>query len=268
MYPRIIAKGVSSPLDVLDQTTYTFPSGGSPSTNSPRATFQTAAAEVVNAVSFLPGSDQHLLAGVAGRFLRLYDLRLGATAAIAASVNMTCKVQGLATDPLDHNRFGCWGDGLVTVWDQRQPTTALLTFSASDAGIDTARRHSHGSGSVGIITHLEFSPTRRGLLATLEKDSSYVRLWDIQQTPLGRDGMEIGAGQLGKGTTRNDGGQTRVSKISWTSPAALMSSWTGSGNAPAEPTPILQPAPGLYRAVLANSWSSEYHEVVMRWSDI
>ena len=80
------------------------------------------------------------------------------------------------TDPFDPHRIACFGDSMVTVWDARKLSLPLLSFTERDAGADGARARTVQSGGyVGI----EFSGTRRGMLASLEKDAPYVRFWDM-----------------------------------------------------------------------------------------
>jgi hypothetical protein len=141
----------------------------------PRLLQQHCPAEIVSAMSFLPDSSSLLLAGLSHRWLRLFDLRSPAP----PPVNVASKVHGMATDPLDSNRVACFGDGAVTVWDMRRFVYPLLTFTERDATADGARIR---SGSA--YTHIEFSNTRRGQLATLEKDGGYVRFWDTSQSKI------------------------------------------------------------------------------------
>ena len=79
-------------------------------------------------------------------------------------------------DPFDPLRIACFGDSMVTVWDARKLSLPLLSFTERDAAADGARaRALQNGGYVGI----EFSSIRRGMLASLEKDASYVRFWDM-----------------------------------------------------------------------------------------
>ncbi|KAJ3748918.1 hypothetical protein DFH05DRAFT_1388833 [Lentinula detonsa] len=147
-----------------------------------------AQTELISSLAWLPQSTHPylLLAGLSPRWLRLYDLRnpagSGAGASYASSI--AAKVTGIATDPFDITRFVTWGDGVVTIWDTRKlqvsgihtdsangaPTpTPLLTFSEKDGGVD----------GQSLFATAEFSPTRRGILATLAKDANCVRLWDV-----------------------------------------------------------------------------------------
>jgi WD40 repeat protein len=138
----------------------------------PRVLQQHAPTETVSSVCFLPQSTHLLLAGISSRWLRLFDLR----SAIPSTTNVPSKVQGIVTDPFDPHRIACFGDCMVTVWDARKLSLPLLSFDERDAAADGPRARTGQSGEYGGI---EFSSTRRGMLASLEKDASYVRFWDM-----------------------------------------------------------------------------------------
>jgi WD repeat-containing protein mio len=161
---------------------------------------QHAPTEIVSAVSFLPNSTHLLLAGISYRWLRLFDLR----SPTPSTTNVASKVHGISTDPFDPHRIACFGDGAVTVWDARRLPQPLLTFTEKDAYADGARHRSNST-----YTTIEFSSTRRGTLAVLEKDSTHVRFWDLQQ------------GQVAEGSpygqrSRDSSQSNRVIRRSWT----------------------------------------------------
>ena len=133
---------------------------------------QHATTEIVSALSFLPNSTHLLLAGISHRWLRLFDLRSHAP----FTANVASRVHGIVTDPFDPHRIACFGDGNIAVWDGRRLQNPLVTFSERDAYADGARRRANS-----MFTGIEFSSTRRGTLASLEKDSTYVRFWDLLQ---------------------------------------------------------------------------------------
>lgn len=132
---------------------------------------QHAPTEIVSSLAFLPQSTNLLLAGISHRWLRLFDLR----SPVPSTTNVASKVQGIATDPYDQHRLACFGDGTVNIWDARKIAHPVLTFTEKDAGADGA----HIRPNSGFST-IEFSSTRRGMLATLQKDAPYVRFWDFR----------------------------------------------------------------------------------------
>ncbi|RDB16246.1 SEH-associated protein 4 [Hypsizygus marmoreus] len=167
--------------------------------SDPRVLQQHASTETVSAVSFLPQSTHLLLAGISHRWLRLFDLR----SPVSSYTSVASKVQGIATDPFDPHRVACFGEGTVTVWDSRKLSTPFLTFSEKDASADGAYLRPNSA-----ITGIEISRTRRGVLATLEKDASYVRFWDMisaQVHPLddGTDGKSRDPSRSGRRSWAN-----------------------------------------------------------------
>ncbi len=161
---------------------------------------QHASTEVVSSLSFIPKSVHLLLAGISYRWLRLFDLRNP----VPSSSNVAAKVHGIATDPFDQHRIACHGDGIVSIWDVRKLNHPLLTFTEKDALHDGARIR---PGS--IYSCIEFSSTRRGMLATMEKDASYVRFWDLleSQASLVEDSPE--------GASRDSSSASRTTRKSW-----------------------------------------------------
>lgn len=212
-----------------------IPRGDIPSRTDSRVLQQHAPTEIVSALSFLPNSANLLLAGLSHRWLRLYDLR----SPIPATTNAASKVNSIATDPFDPHRVACIGDSVVTVWDTRRLLHPLLTFTEKDAYADGG-----GYRSNSIFTTIEFSRTRRGVLGVLEKDSTYVRFWDLQQAQI--------AGVTSEGERSVDSSYARrPTRRSWTNLSWTTNPLTGREATPSE----LQESPSTL--VLANTWKSE-----------
>ncbi|THH28339.1 hypothetical protein EUX98_g5852 [Antrodiella citrinella] len=181
---------------------------------------QHAAAEVVSTVSWAPKSTNVLFAGISHRWLRIFDLRSPS----ASPQNIACKVQGIATDPYDEHRVGSFGDGVANVWDIRNWTHPVLTFTEKDATADGA---SVRAGDV--FTTMEFSSTRRGMLATLGRDANHVRFWDLQQVHA--------ASRVQDGRVSRDSSQSsRATKLSWANPTNMLS-WSNAGTTHITPPP-------------------------------
>jgi len=177
---------------------------------------QHAPTEVVSSLAFLPGSTHLLLAGVSHRWLRLFDLRSPAS----SPFSVASKVHGIATDPFDPHRIACFGDATITIWDARRLNQPLLMFAERDALADGARIK---PGSA--LANIEFSSTRRGCLATLERDSTYVRFWDLTKSRVPVDVSATGGGGSSDGETRSSRESNRGTRLSW---AANMPLPTGS----------------------------------------
>lgn len=172
---------------------------------------QHAPAEVVSSVAFLPKSTTLLLAGVSYRWLRLFDLRTPQPVVVTAA----SKVHGIATDPFDPHRIGCFGDGIVTIWDARKMAHPLLTFTEKDASADGARVRPNAA-----YINIEFSSLRRGVLTTLERDANHVRFWDLQQFDLVNRSPE-------RSHSRDSTQSSRTPKLSWANPTGILQ-WSGS----------------------------------------
>ncbi|PFH53658.1 hypothetical protein AMATHDRAFT_137028 [Amanita thiersii Skay4041] len=143
------------------------------SRTDPRILQQHAPTEVVSALSFVPNTTHLLLAGISNRWLRFFDLRAPTPS----------KVQGIAADPLEPHRIACWGgdEGVVSIWDARKLVQPVLIFSERDAGADGGGwvAGGAGAGGTGVYVQAEWASIRRGTLATLERDSRFVRVWDV-----------------------------------------------------------------------------------------
>ncbi|KAI0093092.1 hypothetical protein BDY19DRAFT_883102 [Irpex rosettiformis] len=208
------------------QLTFSVPPSNAPSRPEPaiaraepapkhdgRILQQHAHSEAVSSLAFLPQSTTLLLAGISYRWLRLFDLRTPQPTVHTAS----CKVQGIATDPFDSHRIGCFGDGIVTIWDARRMTHPLLTFTEKDASADGAMVRPNSA-----FANIEFSPTRRGVLATLERDANNVRFWDLQQFDVVNRSPE-------RSRSRDSTQSHRAPRLSWANPTNILQ-WSGSGS--------------------------------------
>lgn len=130
---------------------------------------QYAPTEIVSSLSFLPMSTNLLFAGISHRWLRQFDLRTSMTVA-----SVPAKAYAITTDPFDSSRLATIGDGIVSIWDRRKLSNPIITFTEREASADGAKVRPNG-----MYSEVEFSSTRRGTIATLERDSSHVRFWDL-----------------------------------------------------------------------------------------
>jgi hypothetical protein len=114
----------------------------------------------------------------------------------------------------------------------------LLVFSERDALADGTRIQN----SVRRVIDLEFSSVRRGVLATLGQDASYVRLWNITKTELFDAPPTLRASDV-----------TRTPKMSWTN-ATSMLPWGASGGSLTMTTDSAQTSPNAsYSLVLSDT---------------
>jgi len=169
--------------------------------------------ESVHSLTWLPQHNNLLVAGLSHRLVRLFDLRSSAPAVAHAPG----RVYALSPDPFEPHHLAAAGDGIVTLWDVRKLPAALLIFSERDALADGSRIQSSG---MRRVTDVQFSSVRRGVLATLVQDASYVRLWNVTKTE-----------PLGAPPTTHATDVTRTPKMSWTN-ATSMLPWGASGGTP------------------------------------
>lgn len=214
---------------------------------------QHASAEVVSTLAWLPDNSHLLVAGISHRWLQLYDLRNPASSPTKAA----SKVHGIATDPLDPHRIACYSEGIVSIWDIRRFAQPILTFTSKDASADGAdgvvSTHTGSRGktappataTVVPLAQVEFSSTRRGTLATLERDASHVRFWDITQAQF----VEI-AQESSRSRDSSQSG-SRAARTSWVKPWAGTTS--GANHSP-PPTPGEYPP---YNLILSDTRRSE-----------
>ena len=176
--------------------------------NDPRILQQHATAETVCSLAFLPSSAHLILSNISNRFLRLFDLR----APSIPSLNFATRLHGIAVDSFDPHRLASFCDSTVTVWDIRKFLQPLLTFSEGDAHADGARTK-QGFGYMNV----EFSGTRRGAIATLGKESTYVRFWNLTESKAGAlEGSIVGGGGSSDGETNKSSRESsRGARRSW-----------------------------------------------------
>ncbi|THV05759.1 hypothetical protein K435DRAFT_849750 [Dendrothele bispora CBS 962.96] len=117
---------------------------------------QQAQAELVSAVAWSTGSNSLLLTSISNRWLRLFDIREGGT----PIVNIASKVHGITIDPFDENRFACWGDGVVNIWDLRKLT-------GNNGGSSTTGSNSSGTTAHPILSFTEHDAAGDGGVSAL-----------------------------------------------------------------------------------------------------
>ncbi|ORX91418.1 hypothetical protein K493DRAFT_339376, partial [Basidiobolus meristosporus CBS 931.73] len=128
---------------------------------------QYGSSEAITSCAWFPDSPSQLVAGMGLKWLRVYDVRADSSSPPGV-IFATKAIYGISVDPFHPYRFASHTeDGIVKIWDIRKPTEAVLTINGS-------------TRSAGL-SNMAFSPRRSGLLATLGKESNYVRIWDIQE---------------------------------------------------------------------------------------
>ncbi|GAA5990362.1 hypothetical protein JCM10908_007333 [Rhodotorula pacifica] len=158
-------------------------SSGSANESAPLLTF--GVSDFVTSLAFLPGgSASHssgplLATAAAGKWVRIFDLR----SPPATVTTWTSRAgYGLAANPYNSQQLSSFGeDGVVRLWDLRKPLDPLLSFSEADAGAIPLQKVTNTTPRP--LAETSWCSTRPGLFATLEKESSVIRLWDLVDGP-------------------------------------------------------------------------------------
>ncbi|EJU04337.1 WD40 repeat-like protein [Dacryopinax primogenitus] len=130
-----------------------------------------ASAELVHSIAWVPYTHTSILAGMSQKSIRLYDLRDNITATGYSQFWNTKWSNGLCFDPFDSFLFASYGeDSRVCVWDRRKPVEPVLYLDDMDAREGSRPR---------TISALAWSPTHRGTLVSLARDSTALRIWNI-----------------------------------------------------------------------------------------
>ncbi|RUS22511.1 hypothetical protein BC937DRAFT_88669 [Endogone sp. FLAS-F59071] len=154
--------------------------------DEPRPIQQYGTSEAITSCAWFPTGSPRLVAGMAMRFVRIYDMRVEGTN--SSVVFSTKAVYGINVDPFHPHRFASYTEeGTVKIWDltghaQHKLLLTLIFMSIHVLTIsaDMTNPSARASATPGL-SRISFSPTRSGLLATLAKESRVVRLWDIQE---------------------------------------------------------------------------------------
>lgn len=183
--------------------TRTHPSAASPTASDGSGSIRRYAfGEAVVSVTFLPDHAQMLYVGTGLRSLRLYDMRKPRE---SASDVETMAVYGICFDPFDSRRMASFGeDGVVEFWDPRKMPKPVLSLHAAIAEHNVP----HGKRT---LSHIAFSPVRRGLFGTLANESRYVRLWTLMGSAVETSSAEAVAAQTARLTSINENASDYVS---------------------------------------------------------
>ncbi|XP_064648261.1 GATOR2 complex protein MIOS-B-like isoform X2 [Lineus longissimus] len=126
--------------------------------------------ETTLSFNWSPHEPKTLVAGMNNKFLRIYDLR---DTTHPRNVALNKAVHGITVDPHCEYRLASFVDNQVLIWDVRSFDKPVLTFQETRG-----------------VLKIAWCPTRFGLLASLAKESSVVKLYDVQHSGLGSDELE------------------------------------------------------------------------------
>ncbi|KAL8279216.1 hypothetical protein RQP46_008472 [Phenoliferia psychrophenolica] len=162
------------------------PASSPNSSTEPHPLISFGSSETVTSAGFLaPGASVTgpvLVAGMGGKWLRAFDLRAPSAGSAAATWG-TRAVFAISPNPFNGFQFASHGDdGIIKLWDLRKHTDALLSFSEVDAGAVSPR--ARPTLIAKPLAEMAWSPTRRGIFTTLEKDSHTLRVWSLADGPI------------------------------------------------------------------------------------
>ncbi|BGP35160.1 hypothetical protein JCM10296v2_006990 [Rhodotorula toruloides] len=160
----------------------------SPSPHDPIPLVSFGSSEVITSAAFLASpagpsaSDTSplLAAAMANKWLRVYDLRSPPSTVTTWS---TRSIWGIQSNPFNSQQLSCYGDdGIVRLWDLRKPMDPLLSFSEVDAGSVPAQKQ-RANVVPKPLAETTWSSEKRGVLVTLEKEGSALRVWNLVDGP-------------------------------------------------------------------------------------
>ncbi|CAH1789595.1 unnamed protein product [Owenia fusiformis] len=143
-----------------------------PATVVTRPLYELGSGETCYSLDWIRNEPKTLLAGMNNKSLRIYDLRDSSKSQRVADA-YTKAVHGIKVDPHCEHRLASFHESQIHVWDIRNFDKPMLTFSDQKP-----------------VMKISWCPTRTGLLASLVRDSSAVKLYDIQHTNIGTDDVE------------------------------------------------------------------------------
>ncbi|XP_026314034.1 GATOR complex protein MIOS-like [Hyposmocoma kahamanoa] len=118
--------------------------------------------ETVHSVSWSSFAPRTLLASTNLKFIKIFDLRDWANKAVQQVTTRHC--YGVCGDPHGAWQLASRGDNVLAVWDARRFDRPTLTLPQARA-----------------ITKIQWCPTRRNLILSLQRESTTLRLHDLQQ---------------------------------------------------------------------------------------
>lgn len=126
--------------------------------------------EVTHSLHWFANTPKVIACGVNNKHIKVYDLR---DSSKPQNFTATKAVYGICVDPFFEHRLASYFENFVMLWDIRN-------FEKPVATLHEAKQ----------ILKLNFCPTRVNVLAALPKDTSSLKLYEIQQASLGNDEVE------------------------------------------------------------------------------
>ncbi|XP_052753330.1 GATOR complex protein MIOS-B isoform X3 [Galleria mellonella] len=132
------------------------------SSESPKPIAEMGLSETAHSVAWTNSSNRTLLASMNLKYIKIFDLRDLSNKAVSVATSRHC--YGVVADPHNPWQLASRGEHVVCVWDARALSRPLLALPQPRP-----------------VLKMQWCPTRRNLLLSLQRDSSTLRLHDIQQ---------------------------------------------------------------------------------------
>ncbi|XP_022838047.1 GATOR complex protein MIOS [Spodoptera litura] len=129
---------------------------------APRPLAEMGLSETAHCVTWANFSNRTLIASMNLKYIKIFDLRDLSSKAVNMTTTRYC--YGVSAEPCGGYQIASRGEGVACVWDARALQRPLLTL-----------QHPRP------LAQLQWCPTRRNLLVSLQRDSSALRVYDIQQ---------------------------------------------------------------------------------------
>jgi hypothetical protein len=119
--------------------------------------------ETISSLSFFEGYPNLLVAGMNGKWIRIYDTRTPGNCFVLSSK----AVNGISIDPFFYTQFSSFtDDGLIKIYDFRNSSGEILSINTNESRIG--------------LESIAYSKDRKGLITCLTKDSNFIRLYDVK----------------------------------------------------------------------------------------
>lgn len=120
--------------------------------------------------AFLPPSAAHsIIVASFSKYIRLFDLRSSDSKGDLTSYSS--KANGIHPNPTNLHQFLTHDEERIQIFDLRNITVPVLTFSEANSGST--------KGSRGGVLEVSWNNERRGSLGVLNDSSNFVKIWNI-----------------------------------------------------------------------------------------
>ncbi|XP_023223348.1 GATOR complex protein MIOS-B-like [Centruroides sculpturatus] len=137
---------------------------------SSRAVVELGLSETTNSLQWFGNQPKTLVCGMNNKFLKIFDLR---DTSKHHNVTTTKAVYGVCVDPFFEHRLASFVENQVVLWDVRNFEKPVITLQ-----------------EVRHIAKVAWCPTRNSTLSSLARESSFIKMYNIQQVSIGSDEIE------------------------------------------------------------------------------